>query len=68
MVDFELYSAFIVAEILALLNDLGERMAVHLNVGLKAAPPTLRMGNYKGLVHAMDRLQELLEQTGRQTG
>ena len=57
--DFELYSAFIVAEILALLDDLGERMAVHLNVGLKAAPPALRTGNYKGLVHAMDRLQEI---------
>ena len=68
VVDFELYSAFIVAEILALFDDLGERMAVHLNVVLKATPPTLRMGNYKGLVHAMDRLQELLEQTGKQIG
>lgn len=62
VVDFELYSAYVVAEILALLDDLGERMAAHLNVGLKAAPPTMRMGNYKGLAHAMDRLQQLLKQ------
>ena len=35
VVDFELYSAFVLAEILALLNELGLRMAAHLGVKLR---------------------------------
>ena len=35
LVGFELYSAFVLAEILALLNELGPRMAAHLGVKLR---------------------------------
>ena len=38
VVDFELYSAFVSAEILALLNELGLRMAAHLGVKLRTEP------------------------------
>ncbi|MDP6451758.1 MAG: hypothetical protein QF898_00490 [SAR202 cluster bacterium] len=61
VVDFELYSAFVVAEILALLNELGQQMAKRLGMKLRAQPLSMRYGNYKGPARGMDRLQRLLQ-------
>ena len=38
VVDFELYAAFVLAEILALLNELVLRMAAHVGVKLMTEP------------------------------
>ena len=60
VVDFELYSAFVLAEIPALLNELGLRMAAHLGVKLRTEPLSMRYGNFKQPAYNMDRLQQMM--------
>ena len=62
VVDFELYSAFVIAEILALLDELGQRMSRHLGVKLNKQSLSMRYGDYRWSAYGMDRLRKLIEQ------
>ncbi len=60
VVDFRLYSAFILGELLTLLDDLGRQIAAHANIGLQGMATTMLMGDFKAITQAMKRLSESL--------
>lgn len=60
VIDFSLYSGFIIAELLMFLDDLADPIANHLNIG--SMTPAQRMGNFKELASSLDRLQNVITQ------
>jgi len=60
LVGFELYSAFVLAEILALLNELALRMAAHVGVKLMTEPLSMWYGKFIKPAYNMDLLQQMM--------
>ena len=60
LVGFVLYSAFVLTQILAQLNELVLRMAAHVGVKLITEPLSMWYGNFKKPAHNMDRLQQMM--------
>ena len=54
MVDFNRYSAFVLAELLTLLDDLGALIALHAKIGDGAG--SLRIGNFTALASSLEEL------------
>jgi len=54
VVDFPLYSAFVLAELLTFLDDLGTQIAAHLKIGSMVG--SLRIGDFKSLASSLERL------------
>jgi hypothetical protein len=54
VIDFSLYSAFVLAEVLTFLDELGTQIAAHLNIGSMVG--SLRIGDFKSLVSSLERL------------
>jgi hypothetical protein len=59
VVDFELYAAFVIGEVLVLLDKLGKQIAFHLGFEEEGLTKSIRTGNFRGLVRSLDRLLEL---------
>jgi len=57
VVDFSLYSGFVIAELLVFLDDLANLIPNHLKIG---STPHWRMGNFKALASSLDRLESLI--------
>jgi hypothetical protein len=57
VLDFSLYSAFVLAELMAFLDGLGNEIANHLGV-VGDGIPSIRVGNFKQIASSMDRLAE----------
>ena len=58
VVDFDLYFAFVISEVLVLLEELSERITVHLHFSKESLTPAMREGDFDQLVTAMDKLIE----------
>lgn len=59
IVDFELYSAFVMGELLVLLDELGRQIASHLGIAEEGLPHGYRSDNFQNLFSALNRLIDL---------
>lgn len=58
VIDFSLYSASVIADLLVFLEDLADTIAHHLKIG--SMTPSYRIGNFKALASSFDRLESLI--------
>jgi len=58
VVNFHLYSAFVTAEVLVFLEQLGAQVAAYLHIGPAGLTKSVRLGNFKSLVSSLDQLAE----------
>ena len=60
VVDFSLYSSFILAEIMCLLEQFGTSISAHLNISQEEIPGSTFFGNFRSLAESLDRLHVLI--------
>ena len=63
IVDFELYSAAVLAEVLTLLDDLGKAIAGELRLTEEGLTQSMRIGDHSSLTRSLDRLIDVLGQS-----
>lgn len=56
VVDFQLYSGFVIAEILTLLDELGLHLAEHFGVATSTFVPSMRIGDFRSVIYGIDQL------------
>lgn len=59
VIDFSLYSGFVLAGVLAFFEDLAEEISLQLKIG--STTPSLRQNNFRPLASSLDRLASLYE-------
>jgi hypothetical protein len=58
VVDFSLYSGFVMAELLVFLEDLADTIAQHLKI--QSPTSAIRWGDFRTLASSLDRLESLI--------
>jgi hypothetical protein len=59
VVDFRSYSAFVVAEILLFMEEIGSALATHLKISESTLTSSFRIGEYQYLLDSMDKLLKM---------
>lgn len=59
VVDFTLYSATVLAEILCLLDDIGRHLALQMKIASDGIAPSMRLGYFKNIVGALEHLLQV---------
>jgi len=62
VVDFRLYSAAVLAELLAFLDEVGTVLGTHLQLPVEDLPPVTRAEDFTYLLDPLNRLLALLRQ------
>lgn len=64
VVDFELYSGFVVGELILFLDELSSGIAEKLEIRDEATPEAIRSGDFSTLIVSMERLS-MVEGSGK---
>lgn len=64
VVDFRAYAAFVIAETLLLLEEIGSELAVLRNRSKKSLPLSIRCGDFRNLLDSMAKLVECASEKG----